>query len=135
MKKLILLQMIFWGSILITQSLWGQNELDKNLVIHYNFDKNGKNLVQDKYHLKIDDAVEKRWYAWEAGKDDKPETALKFWGNSDGLNTGLDISPDKMPELTYTAWVYGRPLGYIFGTSFRKGIISPLIFFFIGFNF
>lgn len=117
MKKLILLQMIFWGSILMNQSLWGQNELDKNLVIHYNFDKNGKNLVQDKYHLKIDDAVEKRWYAWEAGKDDKPETALKFWGNSDGLNTGLDISPDKMPELTYTAWVYGRPLGYIFGTS------------------
>jgi hypothetical protein len=117
MRKLLLLQLIVLGSLSMTQNTWSQTNLDQNLVLHYNFDKNGKNAAQDKYHLKIDDATEKRWYAWEAGKDDKPETALKFWGNSDGLNTGLDISPDKMPELTYTAWVYGRPLGYVFGTS------------------
>lgn len=98
-------------------NLLGQTDINKNLILFYDFNGDGKNAANKSNELSIDDSAEKRLFKWENGRENQPNTALKFQFLVEGLKTGLDISPLSLPEVTYTTWVYGQPNGYLFGTS------------------
>lgn len=107
--------------ILITNiNSWSQTDISNHLALQYMFDGNGKNSINSNNEIKINDSKEKNLFGWEKGKDGKENNALKFMNIMEGLKTGFDISPNTLPELTYTAWIYGQPKGYLLGTSLSE---------------
>ncbi len=101
------------------QAIFSQNQdtLSSHLILFYELNGNGKNSVSDNNHLKLKSQPGNYYYKWTTGKDGKDSTAVVFDGNAQGLKTHLDISPQNLPEITYTAWVFGRPDGFLFGST------------------
>lgn len=104
-----------------------QNLTDKNLILYYPFDGDAKDQKGNGKTFKIDDTPQKQLFRWVEGKDGKPNSALQFLGNCLGLKPGINISPNRYPEFTFTAWVYGRPYGYLFGTSLPSDEYTKII--------
>lgn len=123
--KIILLFLAFLMSTPI--NFFGQSELDKNLILHYPFDGDGSELQKNGKNFKIDDSPTKNFFAWLDGKDGKPRTSLFFKPAQQGLKPGINVSPTKMPEITYTAWVFGTPYGYLFGTTLPQSEASKIV--------
>jgi len=102
---------------LYSAEMRGQDSLSSNLIIQYEFNGDGTNIVNTKYYLKIGDETKNYDFKWMPGRDGSERSALLFTGNSNGLKTSLNISPQILPELTYIAWVYDRPDGFLFGST------------------
>jgi hypothetical protein len=77
--------------------------------------------------MKIDDNSPKDLFSWTTGRDGKPNTALQFKGNYEGFNPGINISPKSIPGFTFTAWAYGRPEGFLFGTTLPRDEVYKII--------
>ncbi|MDP3150968.1 MAG: LamG domain-containing protein [Ignavibacteria bacterium] len=103
-----------------------QNQSDKNILLEYRFDGNGDEQSNSRFNLKINDDQKKMLFSWVSGKDGKQNTALEFKGNAPGFKPGINISPASMPEITFTAWVYGCPKGYLFGTTLPPNTASKI---------
>jgi hypothetical protein len=111
---IFLLLMLFCMQTLIPQN---QDTLSSRLILFYEFNGSGKNSVSDNNHLKLKSLPGNYYYKWTTGRDEKDSSAVVFDGNAQGLKTHLDISPLHLTELTYIAWVYGRPEGFLFGST------------------
>lgn len=103
-----------------------QDQLKTKLILHYEFEGAIKDLAGKNSRLKINSDSKMQLFAWVQGRDGKPNSALFFRGNSDGLKPGLNISPSSMPEFTFTAWVLGRPSGFLLGTTLPQNEASKI---------
>jgi hypothetical protein len=111
---IFLMLMLFCMQTIISQN---QDSLSTHLILFYEFNGSGKNSISDNNHLKLKSLPGNYYYKWTTGRNEKDSSAVVFDGNAQGLKTHLDISPQKLPELTYIAWVYGRPEGFLFGST------------------
>lgn len=107
-------------------NIYAQDQLQRNLILHYKFEGAVKDLTGKTPNLKVSDDPKKLLFAWLQGRDGKPNSALLFRGNSDGLKPGINISPASMPEFTFTAWVLGRPKGFLLGTTLPQNEVSKI---------
>jgi len=109
----------FWAILILFASNYlsiAQMINEKDLIIHYPFDSDGKDLRKIGKALVVDDTPQKMLFSWTSDKEEKPNSALNFISNFTGFKPGLNVSPRNFPEITFSAWVYGRPNGYLFGT-------------------
>lgn len=111
----------------LISNIFAQNQFENSLILHYPFDGNGKEIQKKGKSLKVDDDPKKLLFLWISDKDGKANSALQFLSNFTGLKTGINISPKKMPEFTFTAWVYGRPSGHLFGTTLPQSEMTKII--------
>lgn len=95
-----------------------QSLSSSNLVLFYDFNGNIKDGSGGSNNLTIPESkFTNNKYKWVEGRDGSPNSALQFLNNPDPIIPRLNISPVRMPEFTFTAWVYGRPYGYLLGTT------------------
>lgn len=113
-------------NLLFSLKINAQDQLQNNLILHYKFEGAIRDLSGKKKTPKINDDPKKLLYAWVQGRDGKPNSALLFRGNSEGLKPGLNISPASLPEFTFTAWVLGRPSGFLLGSTLPQNEASKI---------
>lgn len=82
----------------------------------FRFEKDNENLP---FVIKTPEGFNKSGLMWSTGRQGKENGSATFAGKGDGVKTNLDISPEKYPELSVTAWVFGRPEGVLTGTDYK----------------
>ncbi len=116
MKTKIIISLLCVFLVSANLIITAQNLNETNLILHYSFDGNVKDLSSKNNDLNIESKIKNNMYMWVKGKGGTPNTALEFTPNSEPLIPRINISPSKLPEFTFTAWVYGQPKGFLLGT-------------------